>query len=525
MKISRIANRLRTMSNRPLYITAIFFIIAIYQSFGQINNTPVYVCPCDDACSNLCNNLHFDKSGTCPKCGMTLQLLKISSSDTLSVNQMKEDLDFAFNKLLGNHINPYLYISKLELERHYKNIRGKIKKPLPRLEFYLMVSELVTALRDGHTAIDFPMTYYYEYEKTGLLFPLSVKLSQEGIFVTQNLSKTSQIQRGEQILAINGKSFSNIIDDFRTLINDVQPLYDVYSRLFSQLLWFKYGSKGEFQIEFKNQNGQIIKETIPGILKAEWKPVILTEAEPDFDFKILEEGTGIFTFNRMFKVKEFDHFLDSTFNVMKEKKVNNLIIDIRRNGGGRGRMADSLFNYLTQKPYNLFAGIKYKISSDLKNLYLSSDPNHTDPIDSAFIMSQPNGVVADFLKHTNQTMITITPHRKENAFNGNTFLLTSNNTFSGGALIAGIFKCNSIGKIIGIEPAQTTMFVADHTYVTLPNSKLDLGISFVELHLPCEQSYYHGIKPDYEIEQKQKDIKDGVDAQIEFVKKLIKGNR
>jgi C-terminal processing protease CtpA/Prc len=227
----------------------------------------------------------------------------------------------------------------------------------------------------------------------------------------------------------------------------------------------------------------------------------------------------------MFKVKEFDTFLDSTFKVIKERKVNNLIIDIRKNGGGRGRMADSLFNYLTQDSYNLFSGIKYKISKDLKSLYLSDDPNHTDPVDSAFIMSQSDGVVADFLKHTKQPMITIKPHRKENAYTGKTFLLTGNNTFSGGALIAGIFKCNSIGKIIGVEPSQTTMFVADHVYVTLPHSKFNLEISFVELHLPCEQSYYHGIKPDYEVELKTQDLKDGIDTQIDFVMKLIKGNK
>ena len=160
----------------------------------------------------------------------------------------------------------------------------------------------------------------------------------------------------------------------------------------------------------------------------------------------------------------------------------------------------------------------------MKDLYLNNDPNHTDPVDSAFIMSQPNGEVADFLKLTNQTMITITPHKKENVFKGKVFLLTSNHTFSGGALVAGIFKCNAIGKIIGTAPAQTTKFVADHTYVKLPNSKFDLGISFVELHLPCEQSYYHGIKPDYEIKQTPDDIKNGIDTQMKFVVQLIMAN-
>lgn len=512
-----------TITDQVKYIILINLLIITFQSFGQKNESPVFVCPCNAACSSLCSDLHFDKGGSCPRCGMELQLLKISSADILSIDKMKEDLDYVFGKLSENHINPYLYISKVKFDRLYRKIRNQIEEPLPRLEFYLLVSELVTALRDGHTAMNIPMAYYNEYEKSGLVFPLSIMMSENGIFATQIHLRNSGIKKGDQILAINGKSFKTIVNDFRMLINDVMPLYDVYATQFNQLFWFKYGSNKEFQIEFKNQAGQIVKEIIPGIMKSEWNTSEYNP-KPDFDFKVIDNATGVLTFSRMFKVEEFDHFLDRTFNLIQEKKIKNLIIDIRKNGGGRGRMADSLFNYLTEKPYNLFAGIKYKISKDLKDLYLNNDPNHTDPIDSAFIMSQPDGIVADFLKHTNQTMVTITPHKKKNVFKGKVFLLTGNHTFSGGALIAGIFKCNEIGKIIGTAPSQTTKFVADHTYVKLPNSKLDLGISFVELHLPCEQSYYQGIKPDYEIKQKPEDIENDIDTQMKFVVQLIKAN-
>lgn len=517
-------NNLGTITYQFKYIILINLLILTFHSFGQKSESPVYVCPCDAACSSLCSDLHFDKEGSCPKCGMGLQLLKINSTDILSIDKMKEDLDYVVVKLSENHVNPYLYITKVEFDRLYKKMRNQIEKPLPRLEFYLMVSELVTALRDGHTVIDIPMMYFNEYEKSGLLFPLSLVMSENGFFVTQIHNKNSGINIGDQILSVNGKSSTTIVNDFRMLINDVMPLYDVYAKLFNQLLWFKYGDSKEFQIKFKNQAGQIVKITIPGIKKSELKTGDFI-SESDFDLKFIDNATALLTFSRMFRAEAFDHFLDSAFDVLQEKRIENLIIDIRKNGGGKGRMADSLFNYLTEKPYNLFAGIKYKISEDLKDLYLGNDLNHTDPVDSAFIMGQPNGVVADFLKHTNQTMITITPHKKENVFKGKVFLLTSNHTFSGGALVAGIFKCNAIGKIVGTAPSQTTKFVADHTYVKLPNSKLDLGISFVELHLPCEQSYYQGIKPDYEIKQKQEDIKNGIDSQMKFVLQLIRANK
>lgn len=445
------------------------------------------------------------------------------STDRLSVLQMKQDLAYTYQKLNENHINPYLYITKAELFRKYQTISKQITHPLTRLQFYVIVSQLVTALRDGHTIID-PPTNYYEATKTGLVFPITVMMNEDGIFVMNNSLNHSPIRKGDQLLSINGHTALALTADFRTLINDVSPLYDIYAQLFNELYWFKYGAYKSYQIRYKHPSGQIGTTTVSGITKEQFKTDISTTAS-DFEFKTIDLTTGLLTFNRMFKTKEFDTFLDSTFRVIRENHITNLIIDIRKNGGGRGRMADSLFNYLTNQPYQLYTGIKYKITQDLKNLYLSHDPNHSDPVDSAFIMSQPNGIVADYLKFSHKEMITVTPHLKTNVFKGKTYLLTSNHTFSGGAIIAGLFKCNGFGKIIGTEPAQTTKFVADHTYVSLPNSKLDLGISFVELHLPCEQSYYHGIKPDFEIKPKSTDIKKGVDTQLQFALQLIRSGK
>ncbi len=446
------------------------------------------------------------------------------STTRLTVSQMKQDLDYTYRKLNENHINPYLYITKAGLFRRYQTIRKQITHPLTRLQFYVIVSQLVTALHDGHTIIDPPTDYYEAYAKTGLVFPLSVMMNEDGIFVTNNSLNHSPIRKGDQLLSINGHTAAAFTADFRTLINDVSPLYDIYAQLFNQLYWFKYGAHKSYQIRYKHPSGQIETTTISGIAKEQLQTDISTTAS-DFEFKTIDQTTGLLTFSRMFKTKEFDTFLDSTFRVIRENHMTNLIIDIRKNGGGRGRMADSLFNYLNNQPYQLYTGIKYKITQDLKNLYLSRDPNHSDPVDSAFIMSQPNGIVADYLKFNHKEVITVTPHLKVNVFKGKTYLLTSNHTFSGGAIIAGIFKCNGFGKIIGTEPAQTTKFVADHTYVSLPNSKLDLGISFVELHLPCEQSYYHGIKPDFEVKAKSSDIKKGVDTQLQFARQLIRSGK
>ena len=76
------------------------------------------------------------------------------------------------------------------------------------------------------------MAYYNEYEKNGYHIPFHFTIGKSGIVVTENLSKKSKIGSGDQILSINGNSASQIIIGFRTLINDVRPLYDLYSRLY-----------------------------------------------------------------------------------------------------------------------------------------------------------------------------------------------------------------------------------------------------------------------------------------------------
>ena len=449
-----------------------------------------------------------------------LCLIVQTYAQKLTVTQMQQDLDYAYGKLNANHINPYLYISKAALQQKYQSVRGSLKQPLTKLQFYVKASELVTAMRDGHTIIE-PLTDEYDaYAKTNPVFPLAVQMNEDGILVANNALDHSPVQKGDQVISINGHSAKVLTEQFRTLINDVGPLYDVYARLFNQLYWFKYAGSKSYLIEYKHADGQVQTITIAAVPQSQFKAASPANGA-DFTFKQLNPTTGLLTFSRMFKTKEFDVFLDSTFRVIKQQNISKLIIDIRKNGGGRGRMADSLFNYLTDKPYRQYTGIKYKITQDLKNLYLSHDPNHTDPVDSAFIMSQPNGIVADYLQFNKLADITIKPHQKANRFSGKTILLTSNHTFSGGAIIAGVFKCSGFGQIVGTEPAQSTMFVADHTYFQLPNSKLELGISFIELHLPCEQSYYHGIRPDHEVKPKPEDIKKGIDTQLQYALSLL----
>ena len=438
--------------------------------------------------------------------------------------EMLEDLDFLHKKLVENHPNPFLYINRDSLVIVLEHLKEQVGETQNETGFYRIASQLATSLKDAHTSVYAPpsLDFNHYYDNGGLVFPMRLILNEQGFFVKENFSQSRQLKPGAKIISINGKATSKVLSDFRTIINDVHPLYDIYSNIFNELYWKLYGKRTEFQIKYLDDNKELKEVTATAIRKDEMSTKEETKPE-NFTFEILRDGhIGLLNLNSMFEPERFDVFLDSTFRVLRNKHIKDLIIDVRKNQGGRGKMVDSLMNYLTNEPYELYTAIKYKISQDLKDLYIGNDPYHTDPRDSTFILSQPNGKLADFLVENNMGPIIIEPHPKDLLFQGDTYVLSGNRTFSAGAMFVGVFKCAGLGTVIGSSPGQTTKFVADHANIVLPNSKLIVGISFIELHMPCEQSYYSGIQPHYEVSPKLEDLDRNVDTVMEFTIDLIK---
>jgi C-terminal processing protease CtpA/Prc len=115
----------------------------------------------------------------------------------------------------------------------------------------------------------------------------------------------------------------------------------------------------------------------------------------------------------------------------------------------------------------------------------------------------------------------ITPPHRDHVFRGPVYVLTANNTFSAAAMFTAYIKCNRLGKIVGEEPGQSTNFVADAVPFTMPNSGLGFEVSFSEIHMACEQSYYHGIQPDHPFSASRASIAEGKDAVLDFTLGLI----
>ena len=89
-----------------------------------------------------------------------------------------------------------------------------------------------------------------------------------------------------------------------------------------------------------------------------------------YNFRTLpNKNIGIIEFNACWNLDRFTLFLDSAFKVLQKEDIGNLIIDIRRNGGGDSDLGDELFQYISPVPFAQFGKTIVRYSDKMKQAY------------------------------------------------------------------------------------------------------------------------------------------------------------
>ena len=81
-------------------------------------------------------------------------------SRPISVEKLKKDVDFAYNKLKKLQTKMNWYISKEKLDFKFDSLKTTITKPLTSYEFYTKVTPVLNEIRQGHLAV-FPNSKMY----------------------------------------------------------------------------------------------------------------------------------------------------------------------------------------------------------------------------------------------------------------------------------------------------------------------------------------------------------------------------
>lgn len=484
-----------------------------------------------------------------------------SLNDTFSKDKMKKDLKIFKNIRLKANSGLYKYRTVKEVDSLYLWAEQQIDKSNTYLDFYNIICQLSDFEGSLHNSDELPEKVYatLKDENTGY-FPYPIKWI-EGKWILN--FKEGEIPLGAEIIAIDDVKISDIvqkIDKYYSTdgINKTAKMF-VLSTNFSKYFRLNYGLKNSFKVSYKLHDSEKLEETVLQSVShlISRKNFKNRYSEPDdqqfflsydefkdkYSYKEINNKTAILTINTFVigwneqhpDHKKYVRFLDSVFVKMKDDKIDNLIVDVRNNGGGSDPNDQVTYSYLTNRRFseNKQAWISFNKVPYVKFIE-SKIPRFIRPLvigkyNRALQKEFPVENNGKFYQNSGSEDQKIrTPH--VNAFNGTIYLLIGPRVASAGSMFAAMVAGNENTISVGQETMGGYYGHNGHTPITyiLPNSKIKTTFSIVNLEQDVpkkdNQIYNRGIMPDYNISQTYSDFIQHKDAEMQFVLDLIKKN-
>jgi C-terminal processing protease CtpA/Prc len=444
----------------------------------------------------IINDGHQSEMGSC---GMK-RMLFLFSILLLLINNQKAQVFYPRQALLDEidslcvmirdiHPNMFAYLTPEAFEQEVMRADHLVGDSMTRLDFCRIVLPLIARLGDGHTAVYFP---YDELDKPSVrLFPVRLEVNyrdSSAISTVIDGVPENIIPPGSRILSINGRDMKHIIGEMLEYVSGEKTYYRAsrINKRFAPLFFLLYGDS-VFNAEYMHAD-TVSRITINGVSYADIKESGLQSqfGEPDRAFS-LDSGQAIamVRFNRFEDFSGLRSYIDSVFTIINETKVEDLIIDIRTNGGGDSRVVDELFQYISPVPFSQVGELTERRSARLRS-YLEDHFGFTFED-------------TDTVKHfAGPPLNLLRPNPLR--FSGKTWLLTSHFTFSAAADLAWAFRYFGMGTVIGEETGGLAVSFGAVIPQKLPITGIEFGVSTKHFYnYGATDDNRHGAIPDYKV--------------------------
>ncbi|MBQ6806603.1 MAG: S41 family peptidase, partial [Lachnospiraceae bacterium] len=171
----------------------------------------------------------------------------------------------------------------------------------------------------------------------------------------------------------------------------------------------------------------------------------------------------IFTLKSCIHNEEYEKVLGDFFGEVFANDIQNVVVDLRGNGGGSSQVANEFITYLNVDEYDSWDNaVRF-------GWYLWKNED---------------------IKHTNQ--------KKEQVFNGEIFVLTDVWSYSSAMDFAMLIMDNDIGTVVGEPSGNLPDSYGDILTFQMPNSKLIMTVSHKRWYRIDQTKTGEPIMPDYE---------------------------
>jgi len=293
-----------------------------------------------------------------------------------------EDLEFVVTKLKLVHPNLYYKISREKLDSVINRSRSKIETATTDAECYFAIRRIISALKDGHTNI----SLNGKIDFVSMKLPIVIGCLGDGFFVEAAEKKNKYII-GSKVTAVNGVPIDQVIQklcEITSRDNSAGLIDKAASYLRYPLIMQGVGvvcGDTELTYSLTDMNGENSLITIHHSINFEDSdlydlqsslgssiPAYLKNLSKNYWFEELKNEKTLYVqinvlSNQGGKNDSFEEFTKKLFEYFDKKSssIDKLIIDLRYNDGGNGRLVIPFVKGIVKRDYLNTRGKLYVI--------------------------------------------------------------------------------------------------------------------------------------------------------------------
>jgi C-terminal processing protease CtpA/Prc len=469
-----------------------------------------------------------------------------SPTKKYSPEELQEDYKLFRDVLEESHPSLYWYAPKDSVDRAFAIGASKLNDSLPEYKFRYVLSYVLAQIHCGHTSVRASKQATRYSDRTRIpMFPLNIKAWQDTVVVTSTLSrKDSNLVRGVLLKSIDGRPISEVMDSmFMHLSADGYNTTHKYQSLsnsgvFRSMYASIYGVKSKTPIEYIDTTGVLRMSDISlGSLitdTAQLRQLIQRQQQQTKKERKKEArqsmrnmridtatNTAVLEVNTFATGNKLRGFFKSSFKKMRKDHINNLVVDMRGNGGGSVVLSNLLTKYISEKPFKI-ADSLYAVAN--KSRYKEYEENYfLNRLFFIFLARKKK----DGHYHFSHFEGRYFKPKKKNHFEGTTYIVIGGNTFSAASLFTKALITQDDVIVVGEETGggaygNTAWLIPD---ITLPNTKVRFRLPLFRLVIDKDAERGRGVRPEVEVDPTVRAIRHNEDYKMKKVMELIRENK